>query len=377
MEIIGIDPPRSLVMSVSVEEKDPVYFNYYGQLQHQQNMLEDHVRTEAYYRAITENRDAFEGKVVLDVGTGTGILSFFAAQAGAKKVYAVEGSIAMARNAEILVEANGLSEVIKVIKGKIEDIELPEKVDVIISEPMGVLLFHERMIESFLFARNKFLKPELLGNRMSLFPGIGSISLAPFTDGLMYSDFKSRSKFWGNESFYGVNLSSMKKISEEQIFRQPVVGGFDPKTLMSESVKKSFEFYKKEVNEEVLKEILIQFEFLMEFTGVIHGLAGWFNVTFPKVDGTSFTLETGPENTRTHWQHCRFFFRKPIGVNHGQLFKGALKMKINEERSYNVVIEGKVNDVKVMEAFALHEQQYFNLSPTEYPELSSECYNLY
>ena len=377
MEIIGIDPPRSLVMSVSVEEKDPVYFNYYGQLQHQQNMLEDHVRTEAYYRAITENRDAFEGKVVLDVGTGTGILSFFAAQAGAKKVYAVEGSIAMARNAEILVEANGLSEVIKVIKGKIEDIELPEKVDVIISEPMGVLLFHERMIESFLFARNKFLKPELLGNRMSLFPGIGSISLAPFTDGLMYSDFKSRSKFWGNESFYGVNLSSMKKISEEQIFRQPVVGGFDPKTLMSESVKKSFEFYKKEVNEEVLKEILIQFEFLMEFTGVIHGLAGWFNVTFPKVDGTSFILETGPENTRTHWQQCRFFFRKPIGVNHGQLFKGALKMKINEERSYNVVIEGKVNDVEVMEAFALHEQQYFNLSPTEYPELSSECYNLY
>ena len=360
---------------MQVEEKDPVYFNYYGQLQHQQNMLEDHVRTEAYYRAITENRAEFEGKVVLDVGTGTGILSFFAAQAGAKRVYAVEGSIAMARNAEILVESNGLSDVIKVIKGKIEEIELPEKVDLIISEPMGVLLFHERMIESFLFAKNKFLKPELIGNEMTLFPGIGTISLAPFTDGGMYADFKNRSKFWKNESFYGLNLSSMKQIAEEQIFRQPVVGGFDPKTLMSSTVTKSFDFYKKEVNEDTLKDICIPFEFLMEYTGVIHGIAGWFNVSFPS---TFLTLETGPEHTRTHWQQCRFFFRKPIGVNYGQCFKGVLRMKVNEERSYNVMIEGKINDIEVKEAFALHEQQYFNLSPTEYSkELSSEYYNLY
>lgn len=362
------------LMQVSVEEKDPVYFNYYGQLQHQQNMLEDHVRTEAYYRAIIESKAAFEGKVVLDVGTGTGILSFFAAQAGAKKVYAVEASIAMARNAEILVESNGLGEIIKVIKGKIEDVEIPEKVDVIISEPMGVLLFHERMIESFLFAKNKFLKSELLGNEMTLFPGIGTISLAPFTDGGMYADFKNRSKFWKNESFYGVNLSSMKEISEEQIFRQPVVGGFDPKTLMSSSVTKSFEFYKKEIDEETLKDICIPFEFIMEYTGVIHGIAGWFNVSFPN----GLILETGPDHQRTHWQQCRFFFRKPVGVNYGQCFKGCLKMKVNEERSYNVLIEGKINDIEVKEIFALHEQQYFNLSPTEYPkELSSEYYNLY
>lgn len=362
----------------SVEEKDPVYFNYYGQLQHQQNMLEDHVRTEAYYRAITENKAAFEGKVVLDVGTGTGILSFFAAQAGAKKVYAVEGSIAMARNAEILVESNSLSQVIQVIKGKIEEIELPEKVDVIISEPMGVLLFHERMIESFLFAKRKFLKPELFGNEFSLFPGIGSISLAPFTDGAMYADFKNRSKFWKTESFYGVNLSSMKEIANEQIFRQPVVGGFDPKTLMSERTERIFEFYKKEIDEDTVKEITIPFEFLMKFTGVIHGIAGWFNVSFAGCDGSfSFTLETGPEHTRTHWQQCRFFFRKPVGVNFDQIFKGTLKMKVNEERSYNLMIEGEVNGVEVIEAYALHEQQYFNLSPTEYPEISSEYYNLY
>jgi type I protein arginine methyltransferase len=71
---------------------------------------------------------------VLDVGAGSGILSFFAAQAGAKKVYAVEASN-MAQYAHQLVQANHLGDKIKVIAGKIEEIDLPQ-VDVIISEPM-------------------------------------------------------------------------------------------------------------------------------------------------------------------------------------------------------------------------------------------------
>lgn len=68
-------------------------------------MLEDHKRTGAYYAAVRQNRRQFEGKVVLDVGTGSGILAIFAAQAGAKMVYAVEAT-SMAKHARKLVEAN-------------------------------------------------------------------------------------------------------------------------------------------------------------------------------------------------------------------------------------------------------------------------------
>lgn len=55
-------------------------------------MLKDTVRTDAYRRFIDENKDLFKGKVVLDVGCGTGILSMFCAQAGAAKVIAVDKS---------------------------------------------------------------------------------------------------------------------------------------------------------------------------------------------------------------------------------------------------------------------------------------------
>ena len=71
----------------------------------QKEMLEDHKRTGAYYTAIMQNQAQFKDKVVLDVGAGSGILAIFAAQAGARKVYAVEAT-AVAQHARKLVQHN-------------------------------------------------------------------------------------------------------------------------------------------------------------------------------------------------------------------------------------------------------------------------------
>ena len=59
---------------------------------------------------------------------------------------------------QTLVNNNWLSDSVFVIAGKIEEIDVPEKVDIIISEPMGYMLFNERMLETFLHAK-KWLKP--------------------------------------------------------------------------------------------------------------------------------------------------------------------------------------------------------------------------
>lgn len=59
---------------------------------------------------------------------------------------------------QVLVNSNRLGERVAVIPGKVEEVTLPEQVDIIISEPMGYMLFNERMLESYLHAK-KFLKP--------------------------------------------------------------------------------------------------------------------------------------------------------------------------------------------------------------------------
>jgi len=76
----------------SSSDKANPFTVYYAQLLHQGNMLQDYVRTGTYRQAFLSNASDFKDKVVLDVGTGTGILALFAVQAGAKKVYAVEAS---------------------------------------------------------------------------------------------------------------------------------------------------------------------------------------------------------------------------------------------------------------------------------------------
>ena len=117
-------------------DDDTHYFQSYADNAIHEEMLRDRVRTEAYRDFIVRHADSlFKGKVVLDVGCGTGILSMFAARAGAARVFAVDAS-AIALKAERNVRDNGLEGVIEVVRGKIEELDLPP-VDVIISEWMG------------------------------------------------------------------------------------------------------------------------------------------------------------------------------------------------------------------------------------------------
>ncbi|KAG0235649.1 hypothetical protein BGW42_004888, partial [Actinomortierella wolfii] len=132
----------------SIEARDPAYFGYYAMLQHQQNMLQDTVRTSTYRSAILLNPDCFEDKLVMDVGAGSGILSYFAAQAGASKVYAVEASAMASKMSKLVKRASlpagmakneFLKDRIEVIHAKIEDSKVKAKVpmvDTIVSEPI-------------------------------------------------------------------------------------------------------------------------------------------------------------------------------------------------------------------------------------------------
>jgi len=104
--------------------KHDYYFGSYSSFHIHEEMLKDTVRTRTYQQAISNNGADFKDKIVLDIGAGTGILSIFAAKAGAKHVYAIEFA-EIATFASEIVRKNNLQDKITVIKGKMEEVVLP------------------------------------------------------------------------------------------------------------------------------------------------------------------------------------------------------------------------------------------------------------
>lgn len=375
-------------------EKDKSYFGYYNMLSHQQNMLQDTVRTQTYNSAILKHANTdFKDKVVLDVGCGTGLLSFFAVQAGARIVYAVEAAEQMAENARILVAANKLEGKVVVITGKIEEIELPEKVDVIVSEPMGVLLLHERMIESFLYARKHWLKPSIPNAEFSpsqMYPSKGSIYFVPFSDSSLYASIHAKTSFWEDSNFHGIDLTSLKTRVIDHVFSQPIVGGVDPKSLLSAAVEVELSFLTTDPKD--LHDFKVPLDFTVDTTGICHGIAGWFDVHFfgglnvnsPTNCKNSLTvLSTAPEQPRTHWHQVRLVFKNPIALNRGQRLLGHARFTVNDQRSYNIVVQLEVDGltmpaVSIEQHFNLHDQQYWNLDaiPSVH-DINLDYYSLY
>uniref|UniRef100_A0ABI8AA21 SH3 domain-containing protein n=1 Tax=Felis catus TaxID=9685 RepID=A0ABI8AA21_FELCA len=120
--------------------QDEEYFGSYGTLKLHLEMLADQPRTTKYHNVILQNKESLKDKVILDVGCGTGIISLFCAHhAQPKAVYAVEAS-EMAQHTGQLVMQNGFADIITVFQQKVEDVVLPEKVDVLVSEWMGTCL---------------------------------------------------------------------------------------------------------------------------------------------------------------------------------------------------------------------------------------------
>ncbi len=288
------------------------YFCTYAYLYHQKDMLEDHKRTGAYFMACLKNQKVFQDKVVLDVGTGSGILAIFAARAGAKKVYAVEATD-MAKYAKRLTEAQGYEGTIEVIQGVIESIEIPEKVDIIISEWMGYFLLRESMLDSVLVARDRFLKPD-----GALYPSHARMFMAPIRTNLTTQRnhaFINAMENWGEflhdmKSYYNVDLDCLsedfRKEQQEYYKRTASWADVHPSQLIGEeALIKSYDL--KSVTLEELKAPL-QSKFTMKISepGSVEGFVGYFDTEFKGSDETPavfpVTLSTAPDETgATHW----------------------------------------------------------------------------
>ena len=277
------------------------YFARYGDLELHRRMVADRWRTEAFARAI---RAAVRpGDIVLDVGTGTGILAMIAARAGAARVYAVEQS-PVAQTAANLVKANGLQDKIKVLRGPASEVALDERADLVISEWLGHMAFVENMLDDVLDARNRNLADD---GRM--LPATVDVHLAPLGDPVLYNQFGPG--FW-SRPIEGLDFSSLERLELEQ--GRALQTRIEPSSLIAESrslvrldlaqCRRDDPFVMGTVTFEIQRD------------AIFDGFAGWF--TCALTDGVP--LDTSPHRPETHWSQTYFSFA-PVHVKAGDRFE--------------------------------------------------------
>ena len=206
------------------------YFSSYSHFSIHEQMIKDRVRTDAYYHALLDNKHLLRGKTVLDVGCGTGILSMFAAKAGAKRVIGIECA-AIAQQARQIVADNHLDGVVTILQGKAEDITLPdgiESVDVIVSEWMGYALLYESMLSTVLVARDRWLKKDQSGAGFAglIFPDRATLRVQALED----AEYKEEKiHFWDN--VYGFDMKCIKEVA----LAEPLVDTVEQSAVVSNS----------------------------------------------------------------------------------------------------------------------------------------------
>ncbi|CAH3137005.1 unnamed protein product [Porites lobata] len=288
------------------------YFDSYAHFGIHEEMIKDEVRTTTYRNAMYYNRHLFRDKVVLDVGCGTGILSMFAAKAGAKHVYAVDFS-SIIDYAKQIIKDNNFEGVITLIKGKIEEIELPvEKVDIIISEWMGYCLLYESMLDTVLFARDKWLKPGGL-----LFPDKAQLFVCAIED----RQYKEDKIYWW-DNVYGFDMSCIRNVA----LTEPLVDVVEAKQVVTNScVVKEIDLHT------VKKEDLSfssPFQLYCRRNDYIHALVAFFTIEFTHCHKrTGFS--TAPDCHYTHWKQTVFYLHDYLTVKYGEELIGEFKMKPN------------------------------------------------
>ncbi|MCP5047451.1 MAG: methyltransferase domain-containing protein [bacterium] len=271
-----------------MERKDRVYYRLGTHLE----MLQDHVRCLAYQKAI---ESVVRDKIVLDVGCGSGILSFFAARAGARRVLAVDMDIPPGTG-DVLKD-NRLTDRVQFLNGRIQEVELPvESVDVIVSEWMGGMLLMEDMLPAVIYARDRWLRPGGI-----MLPDMARLFLVPLEDvaGIGSDDFPV-----------------LRETSSTQIW----VSRIDPTCFLAEPAC-VLDLDLNKVKEADVRSYRNSFHFKVKEGGILNGFGSWFDVLFSQTR-PPVMLSTAPWGPPTHWSQGLWVLPKDIETAGGDKVTG-------------------------------------------------------
>ncbi|KAM7396403.1 hypothetical protein PAMP_019446 [Pampus punctatissimus] len=294
------------------------YFDSYAHFGIHEEMLKDEVRTLTYRNSMYHNKHVFKDKIVLDVGSGTGILSMFAAKAGAKHVYGE--SHLSDFPARSLYKGPGLA--------------LP----FLRSRAPRVNSFKSRLFDCDqmdLLLREKLCTPPM--NRVS-----GMVEHSVHTDLKIYtlrhpdaiecssiSEYseriiKSNHLDSGWENVYGFDMTCIRNVA----MNEPLVDVVDSKQVVTNScLVKEVDIYTVKTED---LSFTSAFCLQIQRNDYIHALVTYFNIEFTKCHKkTGFS--TAPDAPYTHWKQTVFYLEDYLTVRRGEEITGSIAMKPNEK----------------------------------------------
>ena len=279
------------------------YFESYGNLGFHALMLRDGPRMETYAKALAELKDSISGKIVIDVGSGTGVLSMMCAKlCDPKHIYAIEANGYIANVSRLVIEQNGLHDKITVINKAVEDVDSidwkhgGEKAGVIISEWMGFYLVHEAMLDSVLWARDFLCVPHPI-----ILPSSCRIWAAVVSN----EQFRATElEVWKAPIVCGIDMSSIGMARAVELTAEPQIEILDPTQLLSKP-KIAFELDLLTIDRLTFISAPLQtlMSLRIEKEGVFSSIGIWFDVSF----SPSTVLDTSPMSPPTHWKQTNVF----------------------------------------------------------------------
>ena len=269
-------------------------------------MLLDEARMSAYRRAIEASVQP--GDVVLDVGCGTGVLSFLACEAGAKKVYAIEAGPIIDVARELAVD-NGFADRIEFIEGWSTDVDIAEPADVLITETIGSAGLDEGIVAWTADARRRLLKPDavVVPQRLRLWVAAAE-SLG---DHLLVTDWQSP------ELPY--NYAAARRLAERTVWFADI----EPEFLLGQPEVAADIDLTSAANETIFSSGLVG----VDRDGTLHGLACWFDALLC----AGVTVDNHPPSEHSSWSQGLLPLPEAFSVSAGDQFSWELSMSADGE----------------------------------------------
>jgi Ribosomal protein L11 methyltransferase (PrmA) len=290
-------------------------------------MLNDRVRTSRFVEAVRQVVQP--GDVVVDIGTGSGVLAVAAARAGATRVYAIEAGD-MARLARSVVRANGLDDRIAVVEGWSTEVSLPERADVLVSEIIGEMPLDERILEVTLDARQRLIRADarLVPARLRIIALPVAIPPSTLERRTIAAETIDRWRSWYGMEF-GPLAEAARDTSHVMLMDPESAGGLPPlgePAVLAELNLATFERIQVEGDATVAART----------AGDLNGVVLYFEVQL--TPSVSLSTEPRTSTLQSSWRNPVWYYNEALALSEGDEIRVSFRYRVPGQQNGVAVV---------------------------------------